>query len=65
MLQSLEMAKASGAGIDTAIQTPAYGMKRSSVASRPHSSAFGMPMKYSAMPNGMPNSALTTSCMYR
>ena len=63
--QLSEIAKASTAGIAAATQTPAYGMKRSTVASKPHSSAFGTPMKYSTVPKSMPNRPFTTSCIER
>jgi hypothetical protein len=62
-VQPSKIAKASVAGIATAIQTPAYGIKRSSVPSSPHSIALGMPISHSAAANGTPKQALTTSCM--
>ena len=51
--QPSEMAKASAIGSAAAIAAPTYGMKRSTVASRPKSSAFGRPMKYSASARGI------------
>ena len=44
IVQLSEMAKASSAGIAAAIHTPAYGMKRSSTPSSPHSIAFDPPV---------------------